>query len=180
MKEIKKEKALTFIEPGPVVLVTTYDGEKNNVMTISWTMAIDFAQHIVITTGPWNHSFETIMRTRECVVCIPNASMIETTVKIGMTSGTDTDKFKTFGLTALPAKYVQAPLIAECMACLECKVVDYIEKYGFIVLHVERVIKNEQSQDHRMFHAVGDGTFVIDGEKEEHRQLMAAKLPSGL
>lgn len=180
MKEIKKEKALTFIEPGPVVLVTTYDGEKNNVMTISWTMAIDFAQHIVITTGPWNHSFETIMRTGECVVCIPNASMIETTVKIGMTSGTDTDKFKTFGLTALPAKYVQAPLIAECMACLECKVVDYIEKYGFIILHVERVVENEQSQDHRMFHAVGDGTFVIDGEKEEHRQLMAAKLPPGL
>lgn len=51
MKEVPIEKALTYIEPGPVVLVTTSDGKKNNVMTISWTMAIDFDQHIVLTTG---------------------------------------------------------------------------------------------------------------------------------
>lgn len=56
-KELPLARALTFIEPGPVVLVTTFDGQRNNVMTISWTMAIDFAQHIAITTGPWNHSF---------------------------------------------------------------------------------------------------------------------------
>ena len=65
MKEVPIEKALTYIEPGPVVLVTTSDGRKNNVMTISWTMAIDFDQHIVLTTGEWNYSFGTMMRTRE-------------------------------------------------------------------------------------------------------------------
>lgn len=51
MKEVAVEKALTFIEPGPVVLVTTRNEDKINVMTISWTMAIDFDQHIVLTTG---------------------------------------------------------------------------------------------------------------------------------
>ncbi len=180
MKEVKKEKALTFIEPGPVVLVSTFDEKKNNVMTISWTMAIDFAQNIVITTGPWNYSFGTILSTQECVVCIPAADMLETVVKIGMVSGTETDKFKEFGLTPLVAKYVKAPLIGECLACMECKVVEYIERYGFIVLHVERVVINETLKERRMIHAVGDGTFIIDGEMVNFRELMEEKLPPGL
>jgi len=180
MKEVEKERALTFIEPGPVVLVSTFDGKKNNVMTISWTMAIDFAQNIVITTGSWNYSFGTILATQECVICIPPANMLETVVRVGMVSGREVDKFKDFELTPLSAKYVKAPLIGECVACLECKVVEYIERYGFIILHVERVVVNETLKEYRMIHAVGDGTFVIDGEKANLRELMKEKLPPGL
>lgn len=179
-KELPLARALTFIEPGPVVLVTTFDGQRNNVMTISWTMAIDFAQHIAITTGPWNHSFEALMRTRECVVCIPPAERIEEVVRIGDVSGVDMDKFRTFGLTALPAATVAAPLIDGCMACLECKVVDYVEPYGFVIMQVTRVVENTASRSRRMVHAVGDGTFVADGERYDCRALMADKLPPEL
>lgn len=180
MKEVATERALTFIEPGPVTLVTTFDGKRNNVMTISWTMAIDFDGHIVITTGSWNRSFGTMMRTGECVVCIPPAGMAEMVVGVGMVSGADEDKFARFGLTALPAKTVNAPLIAECLACLECKVEDYVEEYGFVVLKVTRVCVNEDAPDKRLLHAVGDGTFVADGEKYNLREQMKAKLPPNL
>lgn len=180
MKESPIERALLYIEPGPVVLVSTFDGRKNNVMTISWTMAIDFAQHIVITTGEWNHSFRTMLETGECVVNIPSASMIETVVRIGMVSGADTDKFAMFNLTPLAAKEVRAPLIDGSMACLECKVSDYIEEYGFIILQVVRVVENPDCADKRLVHARGDGTFVADGETFNCRELMLAKLPPGL
>lgn len=180
MEETAIERALLYIEPGPVVLVTTFDGVKNNVMTISWTIAIDFAQRIVITTGEWNHSFKALMETGECVVCIPSASMIETVVRIGMVSGADVDKFAMFNITPVPAKNVKAPLIGECIACLECKVADYIEEYGFIVLQVVRVAENPDCTDKRLVHARGDGTFVADGETYNCRELMHAKLPPGL
>lgn len=179
-EEVPVARALTFIEPGPVVWVTTFDGRRNNVMTISWTMAIDFAHHIAITTGPWNHSFEALMKTRECVVCIPPAGMIETVVRVGDVSGADTDKFRDFGLTALPAATVKAPLIAGCIACLECRVVDFVEPYGFVILEVTRVAIDPSCSDRRMVHAVGDGTFVADGERFDCRALMADKLPPGL
>ncbi len=179
-EEVAIERALTFIEPGPVVLVTTFDGVKNNVMTITWTMAMDFEQHIVITTGPWNYSFETLLHTRECVVCVPAADLLNTVVQIGMVSGTDTDKFKTFGLTALVSKYVKAPLIAECLACLECSVIDYIESYGFFVLQVRRVLVDQGRCERRLIHAVGDGCFVLDGETVSRRGQMMTKLPPGL
>lgn len=180
MTETAIERALTFIEPGPVVLVSTFDGHRNNVMTISWTMAIDFSQHIAITTGEWNYSFRTLMDTGECVVCIPPASMLKTVVRIGDVSGANTDKFKTFGLTPLPAATVKAPLIDGCIACLECKVTDYIEKYGFIIMKVTRVTVNPDCHDKRMIHAIGDGRFVADGETFNCRELMADKLPPGL
>ena len=60
------------MEPGPVVLVTTRDGGKNNIMTISWTMVVDFTPLFAMTTGPWNHSYAALRKTRECVIAIPD------------------------------------------------------------------------------------------------------------
>ena len=180
MKEVKIEEALTYIEPGPVTLITTFDGKRADVMTITWTMAADFDRHIVITTGDWNYSFSALRKYGECVVCIPNAAMAETAVAIGMVSGRDTDKFQKFPITPLPAEKVRPPLIKECLACIECKVEEIIEKYGFVVLKVLKVWVNEDISDRRMLHAVGDGTFFADGEKFVLRNQMKEKLPPGL
>ena len=179
-KDAALERALIWIEPGPVVLVTTRDGLKNNVMTVSWTMAIDFNGHIALTTGPWNHSFAALLRTKQCVVCVPSASLAKTVVGIGTVSGAQVDKFKHFGLTAIQAKYVCAPLIDGMLACLECCLEDFIEPYGFAILKVLRVVENDLPKDARVLHARGDGTFCADGERFDFRDLMAQKLPPGL
>ena len=42
MRKLKLSKAFTLMESGPVVLVTTHDGHKDNIMTISWTMVVEF------------------------------------------------------------------------------------------------------------------------------------------
>jgi flavin reductase (DIM6/NTAB) family NADH-FMN oxidoreductase RutF len=76
MKRMRIGKAFTLMEPGPVVLVTTNDGERNNIMTISWTMVLDFTPSFAITTGPWNHSYGALRKSRECVIAIPSQSMI--------------------------------------------------------------------------------------------------------
>ena len=50
----------------------------------------------------------------------------------------DIDKFTTFGLTPAAASCVKAPLIAECYANLECRVVDtqLVATYNFFILEV--------------------------------------------
>ena len=68
MKELPIEKAFMLIEPGPVTLVTTAAGRKKNIMTISWTLVMDFTPKLVFVTGAWNHSFHALMQTRECVI----------------------------------------------------------------------------------------------------------------
>ena len=77
MKRMQLSKAFTLMESGPVVLVTTNDGEKNNIMTISWTMVVDFTPLFAITTGPWNYSYAALRKTRECVISIPTVDLID-------------------------------------------------------------------------------------------------------
>jgi len=180
MTELSIKKAFTLIEPGPVILVTTNDGKRNNIMTISWHMVNDFTPLIALTTGPWNHSFEALIKTKECVIAVPTVDLIEKVVRIGTVSGTEVDKFKEFGLTPLKAETVKAPLVAECLACLECHLIDFIEPYGILILEGKHAWIDRGRKECRTFHAVGDGTFVVDGETLDYRSLMEDKLPDGV
>lgn len=179
MRDLGISRIFTLIEPGPVVLVTTRDGNKNNIMTISWTMVLDFTPTLAITTGAWNYSFVALQRTRECVIAIPTVDMLDTIVGIGTCSGADTDKFAKFKLTAVPGNHVSAPLIEECLANIECKVVDLIEKHNIVVLEAVAAYEDPTRKERRTLHAVGDGTFIVDGRKFDRRKMMASKLPEG-
>ena len=180
MKSLKLTRAFTLVEPGPVVLVTTSDGEKNNIMTITWTMVMDFSPTFAITTGPWNYSYAALCETKECVLSIPAADQIDIAVGIGTCSGEDTDKFEKFSLTALKAKNVRAPLIKECLANIECRILDIVERHNIIVLEGLAAYFDADRKEQRMLHAVGDGTFIADGRKFDRKEMMRAKLPGGL
>ncbi|MGD9671334.1 MAG: flavin reductase family protein [Hyphomicrobiaceae bacterium] len=180
MRELGLNRVFTLIEPGPVVLVATRDENKNNIMTISWTMVLDFTPTLAIATGAWNYSFAAIQRTRECVIAIPTVDLLDKIVGIGTCSGSDTDKFAEFKLTAMPGKHVSAPLIKECLANIECKVVDLIEKHNIVVLTAVAAYEDPARKERRTLHAVGDGTFIVDGRKLDRRKMMASKLPEGV
>ena len=179
MNELKIDKAFTLMESGPVVLVTTYDGKKNNVMTISWTMVLDFKPTFAITTGEWNYSFAALRKTKECVISIPTVDMLNKVVGIGTCSGADTDKFEKFKLTPVKGREVKAPLIKECLANIECKVVDIVQKHNIVVLDAVAAYFDTSRKEKRTVHAVGDGTFIVDGRKLDRKKLMASKIPKG-
>jgi flavin reductase (DIM6/NTAB) family NADH-FMN oxidoreductase RutF len=180
MRQLKLSKAFTLMESGPVVLVTTHDGKKNNIMTISWTMVLDFTPVFAITTGEWNHSFAALRKNRECVIAIPTVDMLDQVVGIGTCSGADTDKFARFKLTPVQGKVVKAPLIKECLANIECKVVDIVRKHNIVVLEGVAAYVKPARTEKRTVHAVGDGTFIVDGRKMDRRKMMASKVPDGL
>jgi flavin reductase (DIM6/NTAB) family NADH-FMN oxidoreductase RutF len=180
MEDLPISKAFTLIEPGPVILVTTNDGHKDNVMAISWTMVVDFTPKFAITTGAWNYSYTALTKTKECVIAIPTVDLLDTVVGVGTCSGKDTDKFETFGLTRVKAKHVRAPLIAECLANIECRVADIVERHGIVVLEGVAAYIDGARKEKRLIHAVGDGTFVVDGRHFDRREAMRSKLPDGV
>lgn len=178
MRRFPLNKAFTLLEPGPVVLVTTHDGEKPNVMTISWTMVVDFTPLFAMTTGAWNHSFAALRKTRECVIAVPTVDLLDKVVGIGTCSGADTDKFAKFKLTPLPGKVVAAPLIRECVANIECRLVDRVRKHNIVLLEGLAAHVDAARKERRTLHAVGDGSFIVDGRRLDRREMMAAKLPA--
>jgi flavin reductase (DIM6/NTAB) family NADH-FMN oxidoreductase RutF len=180
MKIMPINKAFTLMEPGPVVFVTTNDGKKNNIMTISWTMVMDFTPKFAITTGPWNYSYAALRKTKECVIAIPTVDMIDKVVGVGTCSGADTDKFGKFELTPVGGKHVRSPLIKECLANIECKVIDIVEKHNIVVLEGVAAYFDNFRKEKRTVHAIGDGTFIVDGRKLDRKEMMRSKLPEGV
>jgi len=180
MRQLKLSKVFTLMESGPVVLVTTHDGQKDNIMTISWTMVMEFTPVFAITTGEWNHSFAALRKYKECVIAIPTVDMLDKVVGIGTCSGTDTDKFAKFKLTPLQGKVVRPPLIKECLANIECKVTDIVTMHNIVVLEAVAAHIDTARKEKSTVHAVGDGTFIVDGRKIDRRKMMASKIPYGI
>ncbi|MFT8674886.1 MAG: flavin reductase family protein [Acetobacter sp.] len=180
MKPFPLDRAFTLLEPGPVTLVATHDGQHDNVMTITWTMVLDFAARFAITTGAWNYSWHALTTRRECVIAIPPADMLDTVVGIGLCSGRDTDKFAKFGLARHKATHVQAPLLGDCLANIECRVIEVIAQYGIVVLEGVAAHADPTRTDCGTLHAVGDGTFITDGPVLDRREMMRPKLPDSV
>ncbi|HXU93765.1 MAG TPA: flavin reductase family protein [Gallionella sp.] len=160
-------KVYQLLEPGPVVLVTTARKGQANVMTMSWLTMMEFTPALIGTViSGNNYSFDALVKTKECVINIPTADMAKTVVKVGSVSGAKVDKFAKFSLTPVPASQVQAPLIDECYANLECRVYDsrLVNRYNFFVLEVVKAWVDPAKKDPRTLHHRGRGLFAIDGE----------------
>ena len=179
MKRMQLSKAFTLLEPGPVVLVTTNDGVKNNIMTISWTMVVGFTPRFAITTGPWNYSYTALTKSKECAIAIPTVDLIDKVVGVGTCSGTDTDKFEKFRLTPFKGRHVEAPLIKECLANIECEVIDIVKKHNIVVLEGVAAYFDSPRKEKRTIHAIGDGTFVVDGRTLDRKKMMRMWIADG-
>ena len=181
MDPLPLSRVYRFIEPGPVLLVTTADAGRQNVMAMSYHMVMDDSDPPLIgcMIGPWDYSFAALRETGECVLAVPAADLATKVVEIGNCSGTDTDKLEKFGLTPVPAEQVRAPLITECLANFECRVKDdsMVGKYNMFILEVVAAWIDLARKERRLFHHRGNGTFVVDGRVLDLKKKMT-KWPS--
>ena len=156
-----------LLEPGPVLLLSTAHKGRSNVMAMSWHTMMEFEPPLVgcVVSGR-DFSFAALKATRQCVLNIPTAELVEKVVGCGNTTGRRVDKFKAFGLTPVPAALVAAPLIAECYANLECRVADarLVNRYNFFVLEVQKAWLDPACKDPRTLHHRGRGSFMVAGE----------------
>lgn len=168
-------KVYSLIEPGPLVLLTTARRREVNVMAMSWHTMLDFEPPLIAcVVSNRNHSFELLRASKECVINIPTEEIAEKVVGCGNVSGTRVDKFERFGLTQRPAALVQAPLIDECFASLECRVVDtaMVSKYCMFVLEVVKAWYEPPLRGRKTIHHIGYGDFMIAGRTVRIRSKM--------
>ncbi|CAN7723718.1 flavin reductase family protein [Rhizobium sp. LjRoot258] len=175
MKEISPSQAYRLLEPGPIVLVTTSLDRTPNVMTMGFHMMIQHAPPLIgCVIGPWDHSYQALKKTGECVIAIPAVDLAETVVDIGNCSGGTVDKFERFGLRTCPATDIAAPLLVDCLANIECRVVDpsLVDRYNLFVFKAKRIWIDETRKEQRTLHHRGDGSFTVDGGTLDLRERM--------
>ena len=163
-----------ILEPGPVVLVSSSWKGKPNIMTMGWHMMLGFSPALVACyIWPGNHSYDMIRRSRECVINVPTRSMLDAVVGIGNSSAADgRDKFKAFELTAVAAQYVQAPLIGECHANLECRLADggQISRHDLFIWEVVKAHVVPEPAHPETLHYLGGGEFMVAGKVVNRRR----------
>lgn len=163
-----------YLEPGPIVLVSSRWRGRTNIMTLGWHTVLEFSPSLVgcmISSG--NHSFRLIRGSGECVINLPTTALTDTVVGIGNTSGAEIDKFEAFGLTAEPAQEVGAPLIRECHASFECRLHDdaLVERYNFFIFEVVKAHAAPTPKHPKTLHYTGGGVFVTAGGAVDRRSL---------
>ena len=171
-------RAYKLINHGPTTLITSAAGDRRNVMTAAWVMALDFdPAKIVAVIAAGTYTRKLIEASGEFVVNVPTAKMLDVVYAAGQVSGDEVDKLTTLRLATSPASIVGAPLLEDCAAWLECKVVpepDMQDRYDLFVgnvvaawaddeLFVDGVWRFPTDAD-RTLHHLSAGAFVTSGD----------------
>lgn len=161
-----------YLEPGPIVLVSSAWKGETNIMTMGWHMMMGFSPAL-FACYIWdaNHSFEMIRRSKQCVINLPTTDLLDKVIGIGNCSGSEVDKFAKFGLTAVEGTKVDAPLIEECYANFECRLYDgsQISKHGLFIWEVIKAHVATSPKYPETVHYRGEGVFMISGRNVSRR-----------
>ncbi len=140
--DVSGPRVYRLIYPHLVTLISCIDPAtgKPNVITISWSTPLSAVPQLVgVSISPKRHSHNLIENSKEFVVNVPTMEILEKVAGCGAVSGRAVDKFEKFGLTPRKAKTIKTPAIEECIAHLECKLVDKV-KTGDHTLFVGEVL----------------------------------------
>lgn len=119
--------ALRMLAPGPLALLTTLYKDQPNVMTAAWMQPISLSPMLIsVAIQPSRLTHEFMTKTEVFTLNFPTLELLNAVHLAGMVSGRDQDKFEASGLTPEPGVATEAPLIAECVAHIECSVRDRV------------------------------------------------------
>ncbi len=123
------ERSLYLLHPYNACLVTCKGKNgKINVMTVAWIIPVSVKPPLLaMSIRPERYSHDLIMETGEFVVNVPTFKLAQKVLFCGRRSGRRHEKFNEASLSPQKARKVAAPIIEECIAYLECKLVKTVE-----------------------------------------------------
>jgi len=151
-----REREVLLLHPRNTVIVTccTPDG-RPNAITIAWFTPLSLKPPLVaISVAPRRYSHDLISRTEEFVINVPTMDMLKHVWICGTKSGKEVNKIRECGFTLEPSSKVRPPSIKECVANLECKVVNKLT-VGDHTLFIGEVVAA------RVAKGVFDGVFDV-------------------
>jgi flavin reductase (DIM6/NTAB) family NADH-FMN oxidoreductase RutF len=150
--------ALRMLAPGPVALVTTLYHDQPNIMTAAWMQPLSLSPLLIsIAVQPSRLTYDFMTKTEVFTLNIPTVDLLSAVHLCGMVSGNEKDKFEATGLTPELGVATEAPLIAECVAHIECEVRDRVSigDHDLFVALPLRVTADDEAFD---------GIWKVDGD----------------
>ncbi len=119
--------ACRLINHGPTVLVGSAHAGRRNLMAAAWSMPVEFTPpRVAVVVDKSTYTRELIMASGGFALSIPCRNLLDATYTVGSVSGRDpatSDKFDRFGIEAFDSPVLGLPLVAGCVAWLECRLI---------------------------------------------------------
>lgn len=164
-RSVELNHAYRLLNHGPTVLVSAAHEGRRNVMAAAWAMPLDYAPAklaVVIDKGAATRAL--VEGSGEFALSVPCRAIADLAFTVGSESAHEVgDKFERHGIASLVGATVGAPLIAGCVAWLECRVLHEPRNEALYDLFLGEVTA-----------AWADGRVFIDGRWEfapEHEAL---------
>ena len=178
MEEVPLAKSYLLLNHGPVTLVSSAANDRSNVMAAAWAMPLDFDPAKVLLVVDSNTlTRELIEASGEFALNIPCRRIADKVLAAGSVSGRDGDKFAASGLETLAASRISAPLIQDCVAWLECRVIPEAhnqQRYDLFIAEVVAAWADPAAfsdgrwhfpdADSRTIHYQAGGAFFVTGD----------------
>lgn len=181
---VELSKSYLLLNHGPVTLVTSAHAGRSNVMAASWAMPLDFdPPKVLLVVDKQTLTRELLDASGEFALNIPFRVIADKVLAAGSLSGRDGDKFSRTGLETFSATKIAAPLIRDCAAWLECKVIPEPANQIRHDLFIAEVLAawadpevfsegrwHFSDAKHRTFHYQAGGSFFETGAAFECRE----------
>lgn len=152
---------LRLLEPGPTVLVTSMHRSHPNLMTAAWLSPLGFDPPVIgLSVHPGRLTHELISKSEMFGVSIPTMEHVQAVHRSGLLSGRDLDKFEATGLTPIDPVEIEAPRIYECVAHIECGVVQRLT-FSDHDLFIGEILHAEAESEHFQERWLTDGEFSL-------------------
>jgi len=127
-EEIELKYATRLVNSGPLVMISAAHGGKRAIMTVAWNMPAQKEPPLIaIGVGKRHHTTSIIELSGEFVINVPGHEMLDAVRYCGSVSGYNEDKFGSGRFEFAHGRKVEAPILTDAMAILECTVERKVE-----------------------------------------------------
>lgn len=162
---LNQKDVFKLLNHGPTTIITSAHAGKRNIMAAAWVCALDFnPPKITVVIDSKTYTRELMEAEGTFAINLPCVKQIEMVKKVGSISGRDlagTDKFAEYGIETFAAQEISAPLVKDCVAWLECKIIPEPHNQNTYDLFIAEVIAAHA--DARVF---SDGQWHFEGHDE--------------
>ncbi|MDD3304149.1 MAG: flavin reductase family protein [Clostridia bacterium] len=130
----------TMLNPVPVVMITSKEGERENVCTVAWTGTICSDPAMTyISLRKERYSYDIIKNSGKFCINLVNEQLAYATDYCGVKSGRDENKFLSMNLEKEKAINFDCPTIKDSPIVLECEV-EEIKELGSHDMFIAKIV----------------------------------------
>ena len=181
IQPVELEKFYRLINHGPTVMVSAKADNIENVMSVSWCCALDFAPKAKLTVVLDKIAFtrSLIEKSGYFAIQVPFAKQAKTVMAMGESYKTNPNKLAENGVVLFYQTGFDVPMVKDCAAYIVCKLISEPhnqQEHDLFIGEVlaawadDRVFRNghwefdDVSDELKNLHYVAGGQFFITGK----------------